>query len=126
MSKTTTIEQTDYENLLLERSAFEQAGMTQKVEEWDYKIRLAEIGQKYEPITFEEMAVEFGIEGLQKAVEDRQGQQAVQRRELKEKAKELLGDLYKSKKIAEGKLWAFIDQNSWKFENDPEMKSAIM
>lgn len=125
-TNTSTSTSTEYENLLLERSAFEQAGMTNKVEEWDYKIRLAEISQKYETVTFEDMAVAFGIEGLQKAVEDKQGQQAVQRRETKEKAIALLGDLYKSKKIAESKLWAFIDQNSWKFDNDPEMKSAIM
>ncbi|GAF68326.1 unnamed protein product, partial [marine sediment metagenome] len=39
MTQTNTIQQTEYESLLLERSAFEQAGMTSKVEEWEGRIQ---------------------------------------------------------------------------------------
>ena len=115
-----------YDNLLMERGAFSQANMDAKVEEWDYKIKRHELSQKYETVTFSDMAESFGIEGLQKAVDGKKAQMAIESREMKEKAKKLLGDLFKAKKISESKLWDFIDKYSWQFDNDPKMKQAIM
>jgi len=130
---TTQITQTDYDQLIQERSAYQQAGMTAKVEEWDYKIQVAEVSQKYAPITFKEMAEEFGLKGLNEAVKKRQAElnikvqsQAQHKRELKEKAKKMCGELLKKRVISESALYTFIDQHSWQYENDPEMTQAIM
>jgi len=119
-------EQEQYDNLIMERGAFLQANMTAKVEEWDYKIKHLEISQKYSPVTFNDMAESFGIEGLQKAVDLKKQQMAVESREMKAKAKTICGDFLKVKKIGESKLWDFIDKHSWQWANDPTMTQAVM
>jgi len=125
--------QSEYDQLLEERSAYQQAGMTAKVAEWDYKIKVLEVSQKYERITFADMANEFGIKGLNEAIAKRKEEQdaklqaeAQKRREVKEKAKKICGELLQNKKIGESKLYAWIDKYSWQYENDPEITSAIM
>lgn len=125
--------QTAYDQLIEERAAYHQAGMTAKVAEWDYKIKVLEVSQKYAPVTFRDMAEEFGLKGLNEAVAKRQAEmekelqgQVQRKRELTEKAEKLCGDLLKSRVIGESKLYAFIDAYSWQYKNDPEMTAAIM
>jgi len=129
----TTQTQTAYDQLIEERSAYQITNMTAKVQEWDYKIRVLEVSQKYDPITFVDMAEEFGLKGLNEAVQKRQVEleKEVQgyvqhKRELKEKATKMCGDLLKSRVISESKLYAFIDAHSWQYQNDPEMTQAII
>ena len=125
--------QTAYDQLLEERAAYHQAGMTAKVAEWDYKIKVFEVSQKYAPITFKEMAEEFGLKGLNEAVAKRKADiekemqtRAQHKREIREKAEKMCGDLLKSRVIGESKLYAFIDAHAWQYKNDPEMTEAIM
>lgn len=122
----TTLTQTPYEQLLEERTAYQEAGMVAKVAEWDYKIKVLEVSQKYAHVTFSDMAEEFGIKGLNEAVAKRQAEQAKHKREVKEKAEKMCGELLKSRVIGESKLYAFIDAYSWQYKNDPEMTEAIM
>ena len=95
---------TTYDELLEERAAFAQAGMTAKVKEWDYKISAAELALKYPRITFREIANELGIEGLQKAVDARISKQWEQKRKLIDTAKEICGELLHVKKLSESKM----------------------
>lgn len=119
--------QTEYDNLLEERTAFQQAGMTAKVAEWDYKIKTLEVSQNYLRITFREMANEFGLQGLKEALEKANQANTQKLRETKEKAKKMCAELLQNKRIiSESKLYSFIDERSWQFANDPEMKQAIM
>ncbi len=133
MIKTQEQIQSEYDQLLIERSHYEQAGMTAKVAEWDYKIQLAEVSQKYAPITFKEMAEEFGLKGLNEAIIKRQAEleskvqgEAERKRNIKDQAKKMCGELLQKRVISESKLYDFIDKHSWQYENDPEMTQAIM
>lgn len=117
---------TTYDELIEERAAFAQAGMTAKVKEWDYKINALELAQKYPLITFRDIARELGIEGLQKAVDARVSKQWENKRKLEDQAKEILGNLLHAKKISESGMYTFIDQNSWRYANNPELTAEIM
>jgi hypothetical protein len=119
--------QAEYDNLLEELTAFQQAGMTGKIAEWEYKIKTLEVAQQYPRITFREMASEFGIQGLQESLETASQAKAQKRRENEEKAKKMCTELLQNKRmISESKLYSFIDARSWQFSNDPEMTQAIM
>lgn len=117
---------TTYDDLIEERAAFAQAGMDNKVKEWDYKINALELASKYPRITFHDIASEFGIAGLQKAVDARVSKQRETKYKLTEQAKEICGDLLLSKKISEAAMYRFIDQNQWRYANNPELTAEIL
>jgi len=111
--------QAEYDKLLEERTAFEQAGLTAKVGEWDYKIKSLEVSQKYEKIDLKHIAESFGIEGLNRSLAERKNK-------LKAEAKEICGDLLKSKRVSESKMYDFIDKTAFRYDNNPELKEEIL
>jgi len=111
--------QTAYESLLEEQSAFRQAGMHAKVEEWDFKIKSLEMAQKYQRIDFEHISKEFGIEGLNEAV-------ATKFIADEEKMQEYCGELWGKSRISETALYSFVDSNDWKWGKDPEITKEVM
>lgn len=111
--------QVEYNVLLEQKTAYQQAGMDKKVAEWDYKIKHLEMSQKYEQITLHDIAKSFGIEGLNRALSDR-------RLKVEEEAKKICGDLLHVKKLSESKLYSFMDANSWRYSKDPEVSAKIM
>jgi hypothetical protein len=128
-----------YEELLEERSAFEMAGMTKKVAEWDFKIELCEIDQKYPKITFADMAREFNLDGLQKATNERQTslneeidnhnyQEVSKDIETDEQAQSIIDQygLSRVKTISESKMYDFIDKTRWMYDSKPEVMSKII
>lgn len=116
----------ELDNLMEERSAFLAAGMTKKVAEWDYKIKSLEISAKYPRITFADIAKEFNIAGLQKAVDGVVNKQWEKKRKLQEAAKEMCHEVINAKKMSEAQLYRFIDQNKWRYESNPELTSEIV
>lgn len=115
----TQINQTEYDKLIEERSAFQQAGMTAKMVEWDFKIKSLEVAQKYRKIDFPCIAKEFGIDGLNQAIQDR-------RDEIEKEIEEMCGELLEKKTISEAALYDFISKNSFRWENNPEMTTRIL
>lgn len=67
----TQILQTEYDQLVEERLAFNEAGMKAKVQEWDYKIKVCEAKMKYPVITFDQISNDLGIAGLNKVLDER-------------------------------------------------------
>ena len=131
------MDNTTYEDLLEERTAFEAAGMTNKVKEWDYKINVKELEGKYKRITFRDIANEFGIDGLQRAVDAKIAEQnsiiakknadaKAKVKALELKAKDICKDMLKLPSISEAKMYAFIDLHQWRWANDPELTSAVL
>jgi len=108
-----------YESLLEEQSAFRQAGMHAKVEEWDFKIKSLEMAQKYTKIDFKYIADEFGIEGLSEAVADKHIAD-------EEKMQEYCGKLWGKTRLSETALYSFVDDNDWKWGKDPEITKQVM
>lgn len=117
---------TTYEDLIEERTAFESAGMTNKVKEWDYKIEALELSQKYPRITFRDIAKEFGIEGLQKAVDARVAKQKADKWKLIDQAKDICKDVLNVKKMSESSMYAFMDKTKWRYEGNAELTQEIM
>jgi len=117
---------TTYDDLLEERTAFESAGMTNKVKEWDYKINALELAQKYPRITFKDIAKEFGIEGLQKAVDARIAKQATDKWKLVDQAKDICKEVLNVKKMSESGMYAFMDKNKWRYEGNAQLTQEIM
>ncbi len=115
-----------YQDLLEERSAFQAAGMTAKVNEWDYKINTLELAQKYPRITFKDIAKEFGIEGLQKAVDARVAKQKADKWKLVDQAKDICKEVLHVKKMTESGMYAFMDKTKWRYEGNAELTQEIM
>jgi hypothetical protein len=126
MNEQSQITQTPYESLLEERSAFLQAGMTAKVAEWDFKLKSLETAEKYPRIDFNHIANEFGIEGLNQALDTKRQAQSAKILELDEKAKGYCKDLFKKSRLSETAVYSFIDSAGWQWENDPEMTARII
>lgn len=118
MNETIELKSTDYDNLFEEKLAFQQAGMTQKVKEWDYKIRLLEVSSQYSKITIKEIYKQFGIEELNKILA---GQNDV----FGDKAREICEEIIHFRTISESKLYDFIDRNKFRYENDPKVTREI-
>ena len=119
MEQIQTVTQTDYDKLLEERAAYQSAGMTAKVAEWDFKLLALEASQKYVKINFQDVAEKFGIKGLNDAL-------AKRKNELEDKAKDLCGDLLKKKRISESALYSFIDSVSFRIGDNQELKAKVI
>jgi len=117
MSETTFQEQ--YDSLLEEKSAFQQAGMDAKVKEWDHKLECLEIGTKYPKITMKEIADKLGMDGLNHAV-------AMKNMENEDKFEKYCGSLLSKSRISETQLYTFLDQNDWKWKKDTEITKEII
>jgi len=118
--KTAEQKNSEYDNLMEERTAFEQAGMDAKVAEWDHKIAVVEVGQKYEKIDFQHIADQFGIQGLNEALAGR-------KRRTEDEAKKIIGDqMLKAKVISETKMYDFIDRNAFRYADKPEIGEEIL
>ena len=101
--------QNQYDKLLEEKIAFEQAGMTKKVIEWNHKIKLFEIELKYEKITFENISKSLGIEGLNKSLEETNKKFLTDRAS----AEDIVDDIFLREKIrsyiSESKVYELMD-----------------
>ena len=120
-----TVLQTQYDQLVEEKIAFQEAGMDAKVAEWDHKIRLCEASMRYPLITFAEMSRNLGIESLKKAVQERNLRMASEIEKAKDLARDILGPT-RTSRISESKLWSIIHENDYRFVGNPLAKIEAM
>jgi hypothetical protein len=125
-TQTSQASQIEYDVLLEQRAEFQQAGMTAKVAEWDYKIKTLEIAnmkdengnQKYPVIDFAYIAKELGIEGLNQQLRTNE-------RVLKEQVRKYCGKLYDKPQIS-GRELDEVYNSKWQWSNDEKMTKEIM
>jgi len=100
--------QSEYTALLEQRTAFKNADMTAKVEEWDYKIKVCEASMVFSKTSFEIMGEQLGIAGLNEAIGKRKALFSEKIIQAKLLALDVVQDYLDKSFISESKLWEVI------------------
>ena|SRR4030042_400841 len=100
--------QSEYDMLIEQRMAYQQAGMDAKVNEWNYKIKVCEASMHFERTSFEAMGQELGIHGLNEAIEKRKSHFLKTIESAKLLALRVVEPYLDKAFISESKLWEVI------------------